>query len=73
MSRRTQIVLTDVQYDFLHGESARSGLSVAELMRRAVDSTYRPEERRRVRGFEIAFGLWGNPDAAAAGRRTGIR
>jgi hypothetical protein len=26
-----------------------------------------------VRGFEIAFGLWGNPDAAAAGRRAGVR
>jgi hypothetical protein len=73
MSRRTQITLTDEQYEFLHGEAARSGLSVAELMRRAVDHTYRPDVRPRVRGFEIAFGLWGNPDAAAAGRRAGVR
>ena len=73
VSRRTHVTLTDEQYDFLHGESARTGLSVAELLRRAVDGTYRPEERRRVRGFDFSIGVWTKPDAAVAGRRAGIR
>ena len=66
-------MLTDEQYEFLHGESARTGLAVAELMRRAVDHTYRPDARRRVRGFDLSIGVWGSPDAAVTGRRAGIR
>jgi hypothetical protein len=66
-------MLTDEQYEFLHAESARTGLPVAELMRRAVDFTYRPDERPRARGWEFALGFWNKPDAAAAGRRAGIR
>jgi hypothetical protein len=73
MSRRTQITLSDEQYEFLHGESRRTGLPVAELMRRAIDHTYRPDERPRVRGFDFSIGLWGKPDAAVVGRRAGIR
>jgi hypothetical protein len=73
VSHRTHITLTDAQYAFLRGEAARTGLSVAELMRRAVDHTFRPDARRRVRGFEIGFGVWGEPDAASAGRRAGLR
>ena len=66
-------MLTDEQYEFLHRESERTGLPVAKLIRRAIDHTYRPEERPRVRGFDLSFGIWGNPDAAVAGRRAGIR
>jgi hypothetical protein len=73
MSRRTQIMLTDEQYEFLHRESGRTGLPVAALVRRAVDFTYRPDERPRVRGFDFSFGIWGRPDAAVVGRRAGIR
>ncbi|HEX6702036.1 MAG TPA: hypothetical protein VF101_15015 [Gaiellaceae bacterium] len=73
MSHRTQITLTDEQYAFLHGESARTGLPVAELMRRAVDHTFRPAARRRVRGFDVAVAVWRGPDAAVAGRRAGTR
>ena len=43
---------------YLHGEAARSGLSVAELVRRAVDETYRPEARVRIRGFDLGIGVW---------------
>jgi len=73
MGRRTQVTLRDEQYEFLHGEAGRTGLPVAELVRRAIDDTYRPESRRRVRGFDVGFGLWRDPDAALAGRRAGSR
>jgi hypothetical protein len=69
MSRRTQITLSDRQHAFLMGESLRTGLSLAELVRRAVDGTYRPHVRPRVSGFELSVGVWARPDAAVIGRR----
>jgi len=55
MSRRTQITFTDRQHALLLYESNRSGLSMAELVRRAVDRTFRPVSRRpSVRGFEVS-------------------
>lgn len=69
MSRKTQITLTDRQHAFLWDEKLRTGLSVAELIRRAVDRTYRPSLRERVPGFEVSLGLWRRPDAAVVGRR----
>ena len=69
MSRRTQITLSDRQHAYLVGESARTGLSLAELVRRAVDRTYRPHFRPRVSGFELSLGWWNRPDAAIVGRR----
>jgi hypothetical protein len=58
---------------FLVAESYRTGLSRSELVRRALDETFRPEARRRVRGFDVGFGIWRAPDAAVAGRRVGPR
>jgi hypothetical protein len=69
VSRKTQITLTDRQHAFLHDEKARTGLSVAELVRRAIDGVYRPHQRPRVGGFEVSVGLWRRPDAAVVGRR----
>jgi hypothetical protein len=69
MSQRTQITLTDRQHAFLVDEAERSGLSLAELVRRAVDGTYRPYGRPTVGGFEVSVGLWRRPDAAVVGRR----
>ena len=69
MSRRTQITLTDRQHAFLLSESDRTGLSLAELVRRSIDHVYRPPLRERVDGYEISFGLWRRPDAAIVGRR----
>jgi hypothetical protein len=69
LSRRTQITLTDRQHAFLHDESTRTGLSLAELVRRAVDATYRPFDRPQVGGFELSLGVWRRPDAAVVGRR----
>jgi hypothetical protein len=69
MSRRTQITLTDRQHDFLLDEKRRTGLPLAELVRRAIDSVYRPHVRPRVKGLELSVGVWRRPDAAVVGRR----
>ena len=66
-------MLTDEQYAFLKRESHRTGLSAAELVRRALDASYRPEHRPRVRGFDVSLGVWRSPDAAVTGRRAGGR
>ena len=66
MGRRTQITLTDRQHAFLRNEAERTGLPMTELIRRAVDATYRPYWRLRVRGFELSLG-----SVATSGRRPG--
>jgi hypothetical protein len=68
LSRKTQITLTDGQHAMLLEESVRSGISMAELIRRAVDAVYRPHRRPIVRGFQLNLGLLGQPDAAIVGR-----
>jgi hypothetical protein len=73
MSRKTQITLTDRQHAYLLDESRRTGLSLAELVRRSIDQVYRPHLRPTVRGIEVSVGLWKRPDAAVAGRRSGRR
>jgi hypothetical protein len=68
MSRKTQITLTDRQHRLLLEESIRSSVSMAELVRRAIDATYRPTLRPVVRGFQVNVGLFHGPDAAILGR-----
>jgi hypothetical protein len=41
---------------------------MAELVRRALDSTYRPSLRPIVAGFNLNFGVTRGPDAASIGR-----
>ena len=53
MSRRTQIILSDRQHSFLRDEAFRSGLSMGELIRRAVDGPYRPHTQPTVPGFDF--------------------
>ncbi|HVV60054.1 MAG TPA: ribbon-helix-helix protein, CopG family [Gaiellaceae bacterium] len=48
MGHRIQITLTDAQYAFLDGEADRTSVSIAELMRRAVETTYGIDVPRRV-------------------------
>ena len=67
------MLLDPKHYDYLVGESLRTGLSRSELVRRALEETFRPEARRRVGGFDLGFGIWRAPDAAIAGRRVGPR
>ncbi len=66
-------MLESEQYAYLIDESLRTGLSRSELVRRAVDATFRPEARKRVRGFDVGFGVWRDPDASVVGRRLGPR
>ena len=40
MSHRTQITLTDAQYARLKAESEKSGVGLAELVRRALSAMY---------------------------------
>lgn len=68
MSRRYQLLLTDRQHATLLGESVRTSVSMAELIRRAVDAVYRPEASAPVRGFEVTLGVHRERDAAMIGR-----
>lgn len=69
MGMRTHVILSDGQRKFLLNESARTGLSVGELVRRAIDTTYRPHLRPRIGGFEVSVGVWRRLDAAVSGRK----
>jgi hypothetical protein len=73
LSRRTQITLKDRQHRLLLEESARSGLPMAELVRRALDSVYRPASRPKIAGFSVSAGMWRDADAAIVGRRVLVR
>jgi hypothetical protein len=66
---RTHVMISPRQHDFLRYESARTGLSMSELVRRGIDTTYRPYARPRLTGVEVSLGVWRRPDAAVAGRR----
>jgi hypothetical protein len=73
MSVRLHVLITERQHECLVTEADRTGLPVAELVRRAIDRVYRPDVRPRANGFELSLGLWRKPDAAVTGRRPGIR
>ena len=62
MSRRIQITLTDEQYEFLKHESELLSISIAELIRRAIDTVYGILTFRKVRLI-----------THTVGRRAGIR
>lgn len=68
ISRRTQITLTDQQHQLLLEESIRSSISMAELVRRAVDATYRPLTRPIVRGYHLNVAVQRGLDPATIGR-----
>jgi hypothetical protein len=68
MSRQAHVTLTDQQHAFLVEESVRTGLSMSELVRRAIDSTYRPKLRPTVAGFHANIAIARRPDAAVVGR-----
>jgi len=77
MTHRTQITLADEQYTRLRAESRRSGLGLAELVRRAIDHTYgtsRPD--RALQAIEASFGSWADRpedgEAYVEGLRRGL-
>ena len=58
MSHRTQITLSDAQYDHLIHESERSGVSLAELVRRAIDSSLGRGHKDPEASLANSFGAW---------------
>jgi hypothetical protein len=54
--------LSETQYDFLTAEANRSSVSVAELIRRAIDTTYGPGGTTKVHVITHTLG-----------RRSGLR
>ena len=73
MSVRVHVQMGPEMHAFLVEEANRTGLSVAELIRRSVDAVYRPTRRKRVRGIVATLAVGKRPDAAIVGRRPGIR
>lgn len=69
MTMTIHIHVRQEQREFLLNESARTGLSMAELVRRALDATYPLTPRQDVRGLELSVGLWRRLDAAVTGKR----
>jgi hypothetical protein len=64
MSHRLQITLTDAQYRRLREESARTGASLAELTRQAVNTAFPPLAplEQRIKWFEEGAGAWADRD-----------
>jgi len=56
MGHRIQITLTDDQYEFLDDEADRSSVSIAELVRRAIETTYGIAVPRKVSVINHALG-----------------
>jgi len=55
--KRTQLYLEDRDWDVLQVRARQSGLTVSELVRRAVRETYRPELDRRKKAMKALVGL----------------
>ena len=70
---RFHLMLEQRQHAFLSAESERMSVSVAELIRRAIDHTYGLPASQRADGLELSVAIWRRPDAAVIGRRSGIR
>jgi hypothetical protein len=56
MSHRFQIVLSERQYAFLDAEADRSSVSMAELIRRAIDTAYGLSGEQRVHVISHTLG-----------------
>jgi hypothetical protein len=48
MAHRLNIAISNQQYAFLNAEADRSSVSIAELVRRAIDSTYGANGERKI-------------------------
>lgn len=74
MSHRTQITLTDEQYARLRTESERTGVGLAELVRRAVDRSYGSTLHDAiVDGLETSFAAWTGQGEDGAAYVEGLR
>lgn len=66
MAHRTQITLSDAQYELLKRESQRTGLSLAELVRRALDDTFLSPSPDLDLALERSFGAWADRESDGA-------
>jgi hypothetical protein len=73
MTVRVHIQMTPKMHARLVDIANRTGLGVAELLRRGAERTYWPDELPKMNGFELSVGLWKRPSAAIVGRRPGIK
>jgi hypothetical protein len=73
VSRRLQITVSERQYERLRELSERSSVSVAELIRRAIDIRYAGQGRVRAAGVDVTLGVWRPNGVPVAGRRAGVR
>jgi hypothetical protein len=63
MSHRTQVILSDAQYVRLKQESVRTGVGLAELVRRAVAAVYGTSDSRHAEEvLSASFGSWTDRD-----------
>jgi hypothetical protein len=62
MSHRTQITLSDAQYDLLRRESRERGVPLAELIRRAIDGAYGETAGPSEAALVESFGAWTDRD-----------
>ena len=73
MSRRTQITLSDAQYERLKRESERSGTSLAELVRRALHLAYGTPIEGADAALDASFGAWCDRDFDGASYVESLR
>jgi hypothetical protein len=73
MSQRFHITLSDSQFVYLSRASERTSLSVAELIRRAVEDKYHPSGSGRRSHTEFTVAVWRRPLDNEQGRRGGVR
>lgn len=64
---RTQVLLDDDQYVRLRTESARTGRSIADLLREAVDERFRTSSDRAWRALRASRGAWADRDYIGIG------
>ncbi|HWB23295.1 MAG TPA: ribbon-helix-helix domain-containing protein [Gaiellaceae bacterium] len=73
MSQRFHITLSDRQFVYLSRASERTSLSIAELIRRAVEDKYHPSGDGRRSYSEFTLAVWRRPLDEGPGRRGGVR
>lgn len=76
MTHRTQIILEDEQYALLRRESARSGSSLAALVRAAVDQRFgraAPDAAAALDVLDQTAGAWSQLEVDGATYVTTVR
>lgn len=72
---RTQIYIGEEERKLLEQQSAKTGASQSELIRRAIRSTYRLEltKEEKLEALEGVFGIWADRDFTGAEYVDAIR